>query len=44
MLYQTGATLPPGRFTAKVVVRENTTGQMGTFETPVIVPDLQPRR
>jgi VWFA-related protein len=41
VLYQTGATLPPGRFTVKVVVRENTTGQMGTFETPIIVPELK---
>lgn len=40
VLFQTGATLPPGRYTAKIVVRENTTGQMGTFETPVLVPDL----
>src|SRR5205814_6944308 len=40
ILFQTGATLPPGRYTAKVIIRENTTGQMGTFETPVIVPDL----
>jgi hypothetical protein len=41
VLYQTGATLPPGRFSMKVVVRENTTGQMGTFETPIIVPELK---
>jgi hypothetical protein len=40
VLFQTGATLPPGRYTAKVIVRENTTGQMGTFEIPVVVPDL----
>jgi hypothetical protein len=40
VLFQTGAPLPPGRYTTKVIVRENTTGQMGTFETPVIVPDL----
>ena len=25
----------------KIVVRENTTGQMGTFETPIIVPELK---
>ena len=41
LLYQTGVTLPPGRFSAKIVVRENTTGQMGTFETAVIVPELR---
>jgi VWFA-related protein len=41
VLYETGVSLPPGRFTAKVVVRENTSGQMGTFETPLVVPDLR---
>jgi VWFA-related protein len=41
VLYQTGITLPPGRFSLKLVVRENTTGQMGTFETPVLVPELK---
>lgn len=40
VLFQTGATLPPGRYTAKIIVRENTTGLMGTFETAVTVPDL----
>jgi len=41
VLYETGVSLPPGRFTAKVVVRENSGGLMGTFETPIIVPDLK---
>jgi VWFA-related protein len=41
VLYQTGVTLPPGRFSVKLVVRENTTGQMGTFETPIVVPELK---
>ncbi len=41
VLYQTGVTLPPGRFSIKVVVRENSTGQMGTFETRVVVPELK---
>jgi VWFA-related protein len=41
VLYQTGVTLPPGRFSVKIVVRENTTGQMGTFETAVVVPELK---
>ena len=41
VLYQTGVTLPPGRFSIKIVVRENTTGLMGTFETPVTVPELK---
>jgi VWFA-related protein len=41
VLYQAGTTLPPGRFSLKVVVRENTSGQMGAFEAPVIVPELK---
>jgi VWFA-related protein len=39
--YQAGTTLPPGRFSLKVVVRENTSGQMGAFEAKVIVPELK---
>ena len=38
--YQTAVTLPAGRFTMKVVVRENASGQIGSYETPVIVPEL----
>lgn len=38
--YQTGFTLPPGRFWLKVVARENTKGTVGTFEAPVVIPDL----
>jgi VWFA-related protein len=41
ILYQSGVTLPPGRFSVKVVVRENTSGLMGSFEAPVIVPELK---
>ena len=41
VLYQTGLTLPPGRFSVKVVVRENATGKIGSFETPLVVPDLK---
>ena len=41
VLYQTGVTLPPGRFSVKVVVRENMSGQMGTFEAPIVVPELK---
>jgi VWFA-related protein len=41
VLYQSGVTLPPGRFSVKVVVRENTTGSIGSFETPVVVPQLR---
>src|SRR5262245_45805916 len=39
--YETGVTLLPGRFSVKMVVRENTTGQMGTFETKLVVPELK---
>jgi VWFA-related protein len=38
--YQTDLELPPGLFTMKVVVRENQTGAMGSFESVIAVPDL----
>ena len=41
ILYQSGVTLPPGRFAVKVVVRENTTGLIGSFEAPIVVPELK---
>ena len=41
ILYQSSVTLPPGRFSIKVVVRENTSGLMGSFEAPVLVPELK---
>jgi VWFA-related protein len=41
VLYQSGLTLPPGRFSAKVVVRQNTNGAVGSFESSVFVPDLR---
>ncbi len=41
VLYQSGVTLPPGRFSVKVVVRENTNGRIGSFETPLSVPELK---
>ena len=41
VLYQSGVTLPPGRFALKVVVRENVNGAIGSFETGVIVPELK---
>ncbi len=41
VLYQTGMTLPPGRFSVKMVVRENADGRMGTFETAILVPELK---
>jgi VWFA-related protein len=39
--YSTGFTLAPGRYHLKFVVRENQTGQMGSFETDIQVPDMR---
>jgi VWFA-related protein len=41
VLYQSGVTLPPGRFSVKVVVRENSSGTIGSFEAPILVPQLR---
>jgi VWFA-related protein len=41
ILYQSGLTLPPGRFAVKVVVRENESGLAGSYEAPIVVPDLK---
>ena len=38
--YDSGFTLPPGRYRLKFLARENQTGKMGTFETSFTVPDL----
>ena len=40
VFYQSGLTLPPGRFVVKVVLRENTGGGVGSFEAPIVVPQL----
>lgn len=40
VLYQSGVSLPPGRFSVKVVVRENTNGRIGSFEALLGVPEL----
>jgi VWFA-related protein len=40
VFYQSGLTLPPGRFVAKVVLRENTGGGIGSFEAPIFVPQM----
>ena len=40
VLYQSGVVLPPGRFSVKVVVRENAHGAMGTFEAPITIPSF----
>jgi VWFA-related protein len=39
--YDTGVSLPPGKYHLKFVVRENQTGRMGSFETDLAVPDLR---
>ena len=41
VLYQSAVTLPPGRFSVKVVVRENTNGAIGSFEAAIAVPELR---
>jgi VWFA-related protein len=41
VLYQSGLTLPPGRFAVKVVVRENESGLAGSYEAAIVVPDLK---
>jgi VWFA-related protein len=38
--YDAGFTLAPGRYRMKFLVRENTSGKMGTFETRFTIPDL----
>ena len=38
--YSTGFTLAPGRYHVKFVVRENQTGNMGSFEADIQVPDM----
>ncbi len=41
ILYQSGVTLPAGRYSVKVVVRENASGTIGSFEAPIFVPQLR---
>jgi VWFA-related protein len=40
--YDTGFSLPPGKYRFKFLARENETGKMGTYETAFTVPDLAP--
>jgi hypothetical protein len=40
LLYDTGFTLAPGDYRIRMLVRENQSGRMGTFETPFTIPDL----
>jgi hypothetical protein len=39
--YETGFTLPAGRYRLKVVLRENQSGAIGSYESDVTVPDLR---
>lgn len=38
--YDTGFTLPPGKYKLRFVARENGEGKAGTFEAPFVIPDL----
>ena len=38
--YESGFLLPPGRYRLRFIVRENETGQIGSFETDIFVPNL----
>ncbi|MFN7922438.1 MAG: VWA domain-containing protein [Bryobacteraceae bacterium] len=40
LVYDTGFTLAPGSYKIRMLVRENQTGQMGTFESAFTIPDL----
>jgi VWFA-related protein len=39
-LYEGSLMLPPGKYQLKVLVRENQTGKMGTFEEPLNLPPV----
>ena len=39
--YETGFTLPPGRYKLKIVLRENEGGTVGSYESDVVVPDMR---
>jgi VWFA-related protein len=36
--YNSGVTLPPGTYRIRVVVRDNSNGKIGSFETPLVLP------
>lgn len=42
IVYDTGFTLPPGKYSLKFLARENETGKIGTYETSFTVPNLAP--
>lgn len=39
--YETGTTVLPGSYVIKLLVRNEATGRMGTFESPFTVPNLE---
>jgi VWFA-related protein len=39
--YTTSFNLPPGKYQLKFVVRENQTGQMGSFEAEITLPEMK---
>ena len=39
--YTTSFNLPPGKYELKFVVRENQTGQMGSFEAEITLPEMK---
>jgi VWFA-related protein len=39
--YTTSFNLPPGKYRLKFVVRENQTGQMGSFEAEIVLPEMK---
>lgn len=40
ILYEGEIELPPGQFRLKTVVRENESGKIGTFEGPLVLPEI----
>ena len=42
--YDTGFTLPPGRYQIKFLTRENQSGKIGTFETEFAIPDIDAQK
>jgi VWFA-related protein len=40
LFYEGEVVVPPGKYNMKAVVRENESGKIGTFETPIVVPEV----
>jgi VWFA-related protein len=40
LFYEGEVILPPGKYNLKAVVRENESGKIGTFEAPLVIPDI----